>query len=509
MTETSSTDAADRAIRFFGKYVVNTKGEWAGTPLKLEPWQVELLSDLFGTLNPDGRRQYRTSLIGIPRKNGKSTLGAGIALKLLFSDDEPGAEVYSAAADREQARIVFEMARGMVEANENLSKIAKVYRNSIVVPRTGSTYKVLSADAFTKHGLNPHGIVFDELHAQPNRELWDVLTTGQGARRQPLTVAITTAGFDRQSLCYELYEYGQKINAGLLDDPTFYFRWYGAAEGDAWDDPATWEKANPNLDVSISRSFLESESRQAKHLPERQNTFIRLYTNVWTSANERWIDLTLWDENAGMVDEPDLADRRCYGGLDLASTSDFSAWVLVFPGDDGVTVLPRFFLPEAALEKRSAMRPTLERWKREGWLTVTPGDVTDFATIEAQILRDAERFQLVEFAFDPWQSELLRQRLADQGLLGYKCPQGMAHMSGPAKHLERLLGERRVTHGGNPVLRWMVDNTQATRDANDHIKPDRKRSTEKIDGVVALVMALAAAYREQDLVMAPPEVIAL
>src|SRR5579885_206210 len=348
------------AADWIERNLVHTKGEWAGRPLELEGWQrSEIVEPLFGTLRPDGLRQYRTALIGIPRKAGKSTLGAGIALRLLFADHEPGAEVYSAAADREQARIVFEIARTMVESNRTASKKARIYRNSIVVPSTGSSYKVLSADAFTKHGLNPHGVIFDELHAQPDRELWDVLTTGQGARRQPLTVAITTAGYDRSSICYELFEYGQKVNSGQVDDPTFFFRWWGADEADDWRDESTWERAQPNLDVSVSREFLRAEARQAAQLPARQNTFRRLYLNQWTQANERWIDLGLWDRNSGIVNPEKLAGCECYGGLDLASTSDFTAWVLIFPTDaDRVIVLPRFFLPRAAVERRSRMRPT-------------------------------------------------------------------------------------------------------------------------------------------------------
>jgi phage terminase large subunit-like protein len=278
MARTTSTKA-DEVAGWIQRNCAHVKGEWAGQKLELQPWQREIIDPLFGTVAKDGRRQYRTALIGIPRKAGKSTLGAALALRLLFRDGEPGAEVYSAAADRDQAAIVFEIARGMVEANAGMAKLAKVYRRSIVVPRTGSTYKVLSADAYTKHGLSPHGVIFDELHAQPNRELWDVLTTGQGARRQPLTIAITTAGYDRESICWELYDYGRKVQAGVIDDPTFFFRWWGVEADEDWEDEEVWERAQPNLGISVSREFLRSEARQAKHQPARQNTFRRLYLN--------------------------------------------------------------------------------------------------------------------------------------------------------------------------------------------------------------------------------------
>lgn len=483
-------------VAWIEKHASHVKGEWAGRRLKLEPWQATgIIEPLFGTLRPDGLRQYRTALIGVPRKAGKSTMGAAMALRLLFGDGEPGAEVFSAAADREQAAIVFEIARGMVEANPAWSKAAKVYRRSIVLPSHGRVYKVLSADAYTKHGLSPHGVIFDELHAQPNRELWDVLTTGQGARRQPLTVAITTAGYDKTSICYELYDYGQKVNAGIVEDPSFFFRWWGVEESDDWEDEETWARAQPNLGVSVSLDFLRTEARQAKHQPARQNTFRRLYLNQWTSADVRWLDLGLWDENAGVIDEAKLVGRECFGGLDLASTSDFTAWVLVFPGDP-VEVLARFFLPRAALEKRTAMRPTLEVWEREGFLTVTDGDVVDYDAVFAQVDADARRFSLREVAHDPWNATDLVRRIDDAGMTVWPLQQTVTALSPACKELERLLGARKLRHGGNPILRWMADNVMAFSDSAGNIKPDRKKSTEKIDGIAALVDALSALMRD-------------
>lgn len=490
-----TTPSSEDVAAWIEKHCTHTKGEWAGQPLKLAGWQhKEIIKPLFGTLNKAGTRQYRTALIGIPRKAGKSTLGAAMALRLLFGDREPGAEVYSAAADREQAAIVFEIAKGMVEANPSWSKAAKVYRRSIVLEQHGRSYKVLSADAYTKHGLNPHGVVFDELHAQPNRELWDVLTTGQGARRQPLTVAITTAGYDKTSICYELFDYGQKVQSGIVKDPSFFFRWWGAEETEDWEAEATWERAQPNLDISVSREFLRTEARQAKHQPARQNTFRRLYLNQWTSANVRWLDLGLWDENAGLVNEDQLAGRECFGGIDLASTSDFTAWVLVFPGDP-VQVLARFFLPRTALEKRTAMRPMLEVWEREGFLTVTDGDVVDYDAVFRQVDADARKFNIQEVAHDPWNATDLVRRIDDAGMTVWPIQQTVNALSPASKELERLLGARQIRHGGNPILRWMADNVMVFTDSAGNIKPDRKKSTEKIDGIAALVDALAAMMR--------------
>jgi phage terminase large subunit-like protein len=496
--ETTSTDLGLEVTAWIERNCTHTKGEWAGQPLKLEPWQRdEIIRPLFGTVDKSGRRIVRTGLIGIPRKAGKSTLGAAIALRLLFKDGEPGAEVYSAAADREQARIVFEMARGMVEANPAMSKIAKVYRNSIVVPRTGSTYKVLSADAYTKHGLSPHAVIFDELHAQPNRELWDVLTTGQGARRQPLTLAITTAGFDRNSICWELYDYGRKVEAGIIEDPAFFFRWWGVQEGEAWDDPEVWARAQPNLGVSVQRDFYEREVRTAKNQPARQNTVRRLYLNEWTQAHTRWIDLAAWDESAGMVNEADLEGRICYGGLDLANTTDVTALCWDFPLPDGShDAIWRYFIASEqldALDRRTAGQASV--WVRDGFLTVTEGNVVDYAAIVEQIDRDAQRFRVKRLAFDRWGSAVFVQQLHDEGMEVAQMGQGFSSMSPPSKELEKLVLEGRYRHGGNPVTRWMIDNVVVRQDPAGNIKPDKEKSTEKIDGVVAAIMALDTASR--------------
>lgn len=499
MTRTPSTDRGLEVAAWIEAQCVHTKGEWAGQPLRLEPWQRdEVIRPLFGTLNPDGTRRFRTALVGIPRKAGKSTLGAAMALRLLFKDGEPGAEVYSAAADREQARIVFSIARGMVEANPGMSKRAKVYQNAIAVPHTGSTYKVLSAEAFSKHGTNPHGVIFDELHAQPNRELWDVLTTGQGARRQPLTVAITTAGYDRQSVCWELFDYGRRIITNQIDDPTFFFRWWGVDEGEQWDDESVWERAQPNLGVSVSREFLRAEARQARNLPARQNTFRRLYLNEWTQAVDRWIDLHAWDSTAGIVDEVALRGRKCFGGLDLASSSDIAALCWDFPAADGShDAVWRFWLPQERLpdlDRRTGGQASV--WAREGLLTLTEGNVIDYKAIIDRVGRDAETFDVIELAYDRWGMTQLSQDLQDAGLTVVPFGQGFASMSAPTKEWERLILDGKYRHGGNPLMRWMVDNIVVRTDPAGNVKIDKAKSTEKVDGPVASVMALGRALLE-------------
>lgn len=495
---------AEAVVQFFKTELRHSKGRWAGRPFELLPWQERIIRDLFGTLRPDGRRQYRTAYIEIPRKAGKSTLAAGIALTLLL-EGEPGGEVYSAAADRDQAAIVFETAKAMVEASPRLSREIQVYRRALYVPRFGATYKVLSADAPTKHGLNAHGIVFDELHAQPNRELWDVLTTSVGAREHPLIVAITTAGYDRQSICWELHEYACKVRDGLVDDPTFYPAIYAADEEDAWDDPATWHKANPSLGITVPVEFYEQEARKSKEMPSYENTFRRLYLNQWTQQVDRWISLALWDENGRqIIDEAALAGRTCYGGLDLGAVSDLTAWVLVFPDEDdpdAIDVLARFWVPEAALQNsQNRYREQYRRWAKEGWLQVTPGEATDYGFVKRQILADAQRFSLVDLNIDRYfQAHQLANEMMDElgeeRIVGFGM--GFASMAAPMKEFERRLLARKIRHGGNPVLRWMADNVAVKQDPAGNLKPDKANSQGKIDGIVALLMALDRAMRHE------------
>jgi phage terminase large subunit-like protein len=503
--EVGTDDVSDDGdpVAWFAERLKHVEGEWAGRPFSLAGWQAGIVRDLFGTLNADGLRQYRTALIGVPRKNGKSTLAAGIALRLLFSS-EPAAQVFCIASDKDQARLVFNIASRMVEANPDLLDACggQLYRNAIPYPRMDSTLKVISAESFTKHGLNPHGVVFDELHAQPDRELWDVLTTAQGARREPLTVAITTAGYDRASICFEQYDYGRRVEAGIVTDPTFFFEWFGADDEADWTDPAVWAAVNPNYPTTPKPEFLQAEFEKAKQLPARQNTFRRLYLNQWTQSSTRWLDLGLWDDNAGTVDEAGLGGRYCHAGLDVKSTSDFTAVVYAFPGGDNVEILARFFIPQGGVDRRSSLRPTLDEWVRDGFLTVTPGDVVDDEAIVQQILEDHERFRIRTLAFNPWDARGVVARLEADGIECIKIPQSMVRLSGPSKELERLLGDRKLAHSGNPIMRWMADNVVAKEDGTGGVMPDHAASTEKIPGISALVMALSE-------VMLPPQSSAL
>ena len=492
--------AADRACSFFPDVLRHAKGKWAGQPFKLEKWQQQIVGDLFGWRRDDGTRRYRTAYIEIPRKSGKSTLCSGLALYLLTADGEAGAEVYSAAADRDQAAIVFDTAKRMVESSQFLSDRIETFRRSMVYASTASSYKVLSADAHTKHGQNPHAIIFDELHTQQTRELWDTLQTGKGARTQPLTVAITTAGFDFESICREVYEYARGIRDGLIEDPSFYACIFEAEEDDDWTDPKIWAKANPNLGVSVSEEFLREEMKKAQHSLAYQNTFRRLYLDQWTRQRDRFIDLSAWDACDGEVDREALKGRRCYAGLDLANTTDLNALVLVFEPDedDVLDVLPFFWVPEDRMRERVERdRVPYDAWVRAGFIETTPGNVADHRTIQRKICELRDEFEIAEIAFDRWGSVQIAAGLQDEGFTMASFGQGFASMAGPTKELLKLIIGKKLRHGGNPVLRWQADNLVVKQDEAGNVKPDKARSSERIDGMVALVMALDRTLRHE------------
>ena len=345
-------DAANRAVAFFAECLTHTTGEWRGQPFELLPWQVDVVRRLFGwKRTKDGTRKYRIAFIAIPRKAGKTTFAAGLALYMTFADGEPGAQVVNAAADREQARLCFDVARGMVEAEPELYSRSETFRNAITIPTTGTNYRVLSSDSHTKHGLNLHFIGADELHCWPGRDLWDTLITSTGARRQPLTVVTTTAGFDKQSLCFELWDYARKVRDGVIVDETFLPVLFEAEDDDDWKSPETWAKVHPGYGVTVSADYFEQECQKAINTPAYENTFKRLLLNMWTEQDSRWISVDSWDECQD--DLPELTGRECFGGLDLASVEDITALVLAFEVDGDIALKPYFWIPEDTVQKRA------------------------------------------------------------------------------------------------------------------------------------------------------------
>ena len=431
-----------------------------------------------------------------------SELAAAVALLLTCGDGEERAEVYGCAADRQQAAIVFDVAADMVRMCPALNKRVKILTSQkrIVYIPTNSFYQVLSAEAYSKHGFNIHGVVFDELHTQPNRKLFDVMTKGSGdARMQPLYFLITTAGTDTNSICYEVHQKAKDILEGRKHDPTFYPVIYGADESEDWTDPKVWKKANPSLDKTIGMDKVVAACNSAKETPGEENAFRQLRLNQWEKQAVRWMPMEKRDKCKLDFDEDMLAGRICYGGLDLSSTTDITAFVLVFPPtdeDNHYYVLPYFWLPEETLPLRVRRdHVPYDVWERQGYLKTTEGNVVHYGFIENFIDELGQKFHIKEIAFDRWGAVQMSQNLEGLGFTMVQFGQGYKDMSPPTKELMKLTLEQTLAHNGHPVLRWMMDNIFIRRDPAGNIKPDKEKSTEKIDGAVAMIMALDRAIR--------------
>ena len=510
-------DAAQRAIDFFGHpkdgCLRHVEGAKRGELFVLEPWQQAIIANLFGWKMRDsfGRvaRRYREAFLFVPRKNGKTPLIAGMSLFVLFCDDESGQQNYCAAADREQAGFLFRHAKGMVDLEPELSGRCRVYggnaaagqSKSIVREDEGSFLRVISADADTKHGGNSHFIVIDEEHTQPNRDLVDVLQTSMASanRKQPLIVHVTTAGFDRNSICYEKYIQSCQVRDGIINDPAFLPVIYEAKPDADWKDEATWFACNPNLGVSVSLEYLKRECQRAIESPAYQNTFKRLHLNIWTEQDTRWLDMDKWDACGTPFDVSDFEGQPCFAGLDLASTTDIAALVLVFPVTDQIegvkyAAISYFWIPiENARSRELRDRVPYSQWIREGFIKATGENRIDYDVIREDVRALAERFDIKEIAIDRWNSTQLQTQLAGDGLAVVQFGQGFASMSAPTKELDRLVASGELGHGGNPVMRWMAANVSVEQDAAGNMKPSKKKSREKIDGIVSLVMAIGRA----------------
>lgn len=497
--------AAKRVCDFFVQFLRHSKGAWAGQPFHLLPWQAaDVVKPLFGWRRADGTRRYRTAYIEIPKKSGKSTMCSGLALYMLLADDEPGSEVYSAAATRDQAAIVYKEASSMVQASPSLNGRLKRVDSlkHMADERSASWYKALSADAGSNEGLNIHCLIMDEMHAQKNDTFWNALMYGGAARRQPLQVIITTAGVDQDSLCYEYHTKAMQIQEGLIQDDSF-FGYVRSAEWAmrrapeearelCWRDEKVWQEANPSLGQTISRESFREDFQKAVQSPRLENAFKRYRLNIWTQQEERWLPMDHWAACGEAFDEAALEGRPCWAGLDLASVSDFCALVLWFP-EDGNALLPFFWLPEETVKAMEAKGdPTYTPWVKGGALRTTEGNIADYDVIRTEIQELAERFDIKQLAFDRWHATQLITQLQAEGLACLGFGQGFASMAAPCKEFERLILGHELRHPQHPVMTWCVGNVAVQKDAAGNLKPSKALSKKKVDGVVAGLMALGA-----------------
>ena len=486
--------AASRVCKFI-ECLTHVKGSLAGKRIDLEPWQVFVLSVCFGWKTEDGRRRFRRVYIEVPRGNGKSCLSSGVALYCLCADKEPGAEVYSFATTRDQAKIVFGDAKRMAEMNQDLRSAfnLNVLANALYLPNEGSTFQARSAEGSTLDGLNTHLAVIDELHAHKTRAVYDVVETSLGKRLNSLMWVITTAGFDKTGICYEVRSMVTKtLNRSVTDESQFGII-YSIDEEDDWTTEKALEKANPNWGVSVRPEVIQSLQRKAMAMSSAVNNFLTKHLNVWVNADSAWMDMRKWNECA----DPNLAledyeGKPCYIGLDLASKIDICAKVLVFPenvdGKTHYTVFPTFWLPRRAVE--SERNSQYSGWERSGFLQVSEGEVTNFRAVKESIMEDCSRFDVQEVDFDPWQAAQLSSELEDEGVQMVEVRQTVANMSDPMKTLQAAVYDGCLHHDGGPVMNWMVSNVVAHTDAKDNIYPRKEFPENKIDGVVALIMAI-------------------
>ncbi len=505
MLPTSHYDKAkaDRAVTFI-ENLCHTKGKWAGKRFWLLPWQEQLIRDIFGIVKPDGNRQFRTAFVEICKKVGKSELAAAIALYLLYADNEPSAEVYGAAADRQQASIVFDVARQMVEMSPALMKRSKLMSATKRIVNYGNAgfYQVLSAEVGSKHGFSISGLVFDEIHTQPNRQLYDVLTKySSDARQNPLHFIITTAGNDRHSIAFELHTKAIDILEGRRVDPTFYPVVYGLKDDEDWEDEANWYKVNPSLGYTVDIERLRDAYREAKQNPADEITFKWLRMNMWVSSTTSWIPDAIFMKGNEPIDMRLLEGRDCYAGLDLSSTGDITALVLIFPprnSDEKYILVPYFWVPEETISQRvKANSVPYDVWEKQGHLLATEGNVIHYDFIEKFICDLGKKYHILEIAVDRWNATQMIQNLEGAGFTMVPFGQGFASMSTPTKEFYRLLMEGQIIHAGHPVLRWMAGNVVIETDAAENIKVTKAKSKEKIDGIVASIMALDRCIRNQ------------
>lgn len=481
---------ADNLCAFIER-LPHVKGPLAGKTISLEPWQVFILSTVFGWIKPDGKRRFRRSYIEVPRGNAKSTLSSAVAMYMLTADREGGAEVYSLATTRDQARIVFGDAQTMARKSPGFRSRfgVEVGAHNMHVLASGSKFEALSAEGSTLDGLNIHFGCVDELHAHKTRTVYDVVETGTGKRDNSLLWVITTAGSNRSGICYEIRTFVNRLLEGLFEDDSQFGIIYGLDDSDDWTTEEALIKANPNWNVSVRPEVLLPLQAKAMQMPSAANNFKTKHLNEWVNADTAWMDMRAWDACADPgISEHDFLGEPCYAGLDLASKVDIAAKAKVFQRDGRFYVFLNYYLPESAVDE--GRNSQYSGWARQGLLTVTPGNVTDFDQIEAELVNDASRFQIVEVPFDPFQATQLSAHMLAEGLPMVEMRPTVLNFSEPMKQLEALVLQQRLVHNGDPILAWMISNVVCHRDQKDNIYPRKEREENKIDGVIALIMAL-------------------
>ncbi len=509
-------DEADRVCAFFPQFLRHPQGRRAGQHFDLAPWQRDdCVRPLFGWLRPDGTRRFRQAYWEVAKKNGKSTLAAGCAVYLLCGDAEAGAEIYCAATTRDQAGIVYRDAAAMIDSSPALRRRCILTRSQkhIGFPSTNSFLKAISSDTGGAEGPNFHGLIVDEFHALKKRAFWEALCYGGIARLQPLTIVITTAGYDRTSVCWEMHEYARQVLDGTIDDTTFHACIYAAREDEDWTAPAAWKRANPNLGVTMSLEDFAAACKEAQQSPRKTNTFKRYRLNIWTEQQTKWLNAEDWRACGWEAADPvawrqetltALAGRQCTAGLDLGSTSDLTALALWFesPDEEPSVVVPWFWVPEeGAWQTDTHRRELYASWIKQGFITSTPGNVCDYAQVRKDVNALADEFGIADLAVDRlFQGAQLCTELGDDGFNVVGFGQGFFSMAAPSKQFEeRVLGHT-IAHGHNPVLNWMAANVAIKSDPAGNIKPvkPKRNSPFKIDGIVAAIMALGRAMAGQD-----------
>lgn len=491
---------AEHVITFIESFCHHSQGEWAGQRVVLAPWQCAMLHIMYGWRWADtGYRRFKFTYIELAKGNGKSFLASAIGLYELIASGEPGAEVYSVATKKDQARIVFSESERMVSKSPALKQRIKSYRDNLHIAGTASKFQPLSSDEDSLDGLRPQCLIADELHAwgATARKLWDVLANALGKRRSPLFLVITTAGSGTESLCRQQHNYSEKVLGGIHTDDSWFAWVCGLDDGDDYEDPAVWVKANPNLGVSVNAKELGEAINKANGDPASLNGVLRLRLGVWTSSTAAWIPMDEWAQCNEPIDLDALKGQPCFGGLDLSTTTDISAFVLLFPPYGTRTkwvVLPHLFLPQDNIEKRCKRdRVPYDAWDRLGLFKLTSGNVIDYDVVRATILQLSDVYDIREISFDPWNCTETATWLQAQGFTCSPLRQGMASMAGPTKRLMELILKHELAHLDNPVLRWMASNVVVDMDATGSIKPDKAKSSEKIDGISALICALSRA----------------